>query len=89
MPITDQDALIVADVQNDFCPGGQLAVAGGDSIIEPIHRIARKFEHVILTQDWHPVGHSSFASSHAGKKPFEQIKLSYGMQTLWPELGVL
>ncbi len=85
MQITAQDVLLVIDVQNDFCPGGQLAVAGGDSVIGPIHKIAPKFAHIILTQDWHPAGHSSFASSHAGKKPYEQIELSYGMQTPWPD----
>jgi nicotinamidase/pyrazinamidase len=85
MHITPQDALIVIDVQNDFCPGGALAVAGGDEVIEVIHRIALNFEHLILTQDWHPKGHASFASSHPGKAPFEQIALSYGSQTLWPD----
>ena len=85
MKITSGDVLIVIDVQNDFCPGGQLAVAGGDEVIEPIHRIAARFEHVVLTQDWHTADHFSFASAHAGKKPFEQIELSYGMQTLWPD----
>lgn len=83
--MTDRDVLVVIDVQNDFCPGGALAVADGDAVIKIIHRVAAKFEHVILTQDWHPAGHSSFASSHAGKKPFEQVELSYGMQTLWPD----
>lgn len=85
MKIVLHDVLIVIDVQNDFCPGGALAVAGGDLVIEPIHRLARRFEHVILTQDWHTPDHFSFASAHAGKKPYEQIELSYGMQTLWPE----
>jgi nicotinamidase/pyrazinamidase len=85
MQITANDVLVVIDVQNDFCPGGALAVAEGDAVIEVIHRVAPRFEHVILTQDWHPVGHSSFASSHAGKKPYEQIELSYGVQTLWPD----
>jgi nicotinamidase/pyrazinamidase len=85
MQITPQDALIVIDVQNDFCPGGALAVPGGDSVLSPIHRIAPRFQHVILTQDWHPAGHTSFASSHPGKQPFEQIELSYGTQTLWPD----
>jgi nicotinamidase/pyrazinamidase len=85
MQVMPQDVLIVTDVQNDFCPGGALAVRGGDSLIEPIHKIASRFQHVVLTQDWHPAGHSSFASSHTGKQPFEQIELSYGMQTLWPE----
>lgn len=85
MQITAQDVLLVVDVQIDFCPDGQLAVAGGDLVIEPIHRIAPRFAHIILTQDWHPAGHASFASSHLGKHPYEQIELSYGMQTLWPD----
>ncbi len=83
--ITPQDALLIIDVQNDFCPGGALAVQAGDLVIPVIHRIAPRFEHVLLTQDWHPAGHSSFASSHSGKQPFEQIDLSYGPQTLWPD----
>ena len=78
------DVLIVIDVQNDFCPGGALAVTDGDAVIDVILRIAPRFEHVILTQDWHPANHTSFASSHAGKKPYDQIELSYGPQTLWP-----
>jgi nicotinamidase/pyrazinamidase len=78
------DVLVVIDVQNDFCPGGALAVAEGDAVIEVIHKIAPRFEHVVLTQDWHPADHISFASAHAGKNPFEQIDLSYGQQTLWP-----
>jgi nicotinamidase/pyrazinamidase len=85
MEITSQDVLLVIDVQNDFCPGGQLAVAGGDSVIDPIHKIASKFAHIVLTQDWHSASHASFASSHPGKHPFEQIELSYGPQTLWPD----
>jgi nicotinamidase/pyrazinamidase len=85
MQITAQDVLVVIDVQNDFCPGGALAVANGDAVIEAVHRVAPRFEHIVLTQDWHPVGHSSFASSYAGKKPFEQVELSWGTQTLWPE----
>jgi len=85
MQITAQDVLVVIDVQNDFCPGGTLAVADGDAVIDPIHRVASCFEHIVLTQDWHPAGHSSFASGYVGKQPFEQIELSYGMQTLWPD----
>jgi nicotinamidase/pyrazinamidase len=85
MQITDQDVLIVVDVQNDFCPGGALAVADGDAVIPAIHRVAPLFEHIVLTQDWHTPDHSSFASAHAGKKPYGQIELSYGMQTLWPD----
>jgi nicotinamidase/pyrazinamidase len=84
MEITAQDVLVVVDVQNDFCPGGTLAVADGDAVIDVIHRIAPKFEHIVLTQDWHPVGHTSFAASHPGKHPFDSIELSYGTQTLWP-----
>jgi nicotinamidase/pyrazinamidase len=84
MRITATDVLIVIDVQNDFCPGGQLAVAGGDSILEPIHRVALLFEHIVLTQDWHPADHTSFAAAHPGKQPYDAIDLSYGRQTLWP-----
>ncbi|HEV2579087.1 MAG TPA: nicotinamidase [Acidobacteriaceae bacterium] len=80
------DALLVIDMQRDFLPGGSLAVAGGDAIIPGINAIATKFEHVILTQDWHPLGHISFASSHAGKQPFtDTIEAPYGTQTLWPD----
>ncbi len=78
-------ALIVIDVQNDFCPGGALAVAGGDEIVAPINAIMDEFDAVILTQDWHPAGHSSFASSHPGKTPFEMIDMPYGAQVLWPD----
>jgi nicotinamidase/pyrazinamidase len=78
-------ALIVIDLQNDFCPGGALAVAGGDDIVPLVNEIARYFAHVILTQDWHPRHHSSFASSHPGKSPFETIQMPYGEQTLWPD----
>jgi nicotinamidase/pyrazinamidase len=85
MKITPSDALLVIDVQNDFCPGGALAVPGGDEVIPVIERIAPLFAHILLTQDWHPAGHGSFASTHAGKQPFEQIELSYGPQTLWPD----
>jgi nicotinamidase/pyrazinamidase len=85
MQIIPTDALLVIDVQNDFCPGGALAVADGDAVIEPIHRAAQHFQHIILTQDWHTADHNSFASAHPGKKPFEQIKLGYGSQTLWPD----
>jgi nicotinamidase/pyrazinamidase len=84
MQINENDVLLVIDVQNDFCPGGALAVPRGDEVIEPIHRIAPRFEHIVLTQDWHPLEHSSFAASYPGKKPFESIELAYGVQTLWP-----
>lgn len=85
MKIESHDMLIVIDVQNDFCPGGALAVPDGDEVIEPIGRVAERFRHIILTQDWHTPGHSSFASSHSGTKPFEQIRMPYGLQTLWPD----
>jgi nicotinamidase/pyrazinamidase len=81
----DDHALVLIDVQNDFCPGGALAVAGGDEIVPLINSLSRDFQHVILTQDWHPSAHSSFASSHGGKKPFETITMPYGEQTLWPD----
>jgi nicotinamidase/pyrazinamidase len=84
MEISSHDALLVIDVQNDFCPGGALAVDHGDEVIEVIQRIAPAFEHIILTQDWHPPGHHSFASAHI-KSPFETIELEYGVQTLWPD----
>jgi nicotinamidase/pyrazinamidase len=85
MQLTSHDVLLVIDVQNDFCPGGRLAVEDGDSVVQPILQIAPSFEHVILTQDWHPARHSSFASSHPGEKPFAQIRMPYGLQTLWPD----
>jgi nicotinamidase/pyrazinamidase len=85
MQIEPHDALIVIDVQNDFCPGGALAVADGDAVIPVIHRIAPLFQHIILTQDWHSAHHASFASAHPGKQPFDRIQLSYGEQTLWPD----
>ncbi len=77
--------LIIIDVQNDFCPGGRLAVNGGDEIVHPINKLASTYEHVVLTQDWHPEGHSSFASQHAGHEAFTQIDMPYGRQTLWPD----
>jgi len=79
------DCLIVVDVQNDFCPGGALEVKRGDEIVPLVNQLARKFENVALTQDWHPRGHISFASSHPGRKPFETKKLRYGEQVLWPD----
>jgi nicotinamidase/pyrazinamidase len=79
------DCLIVVDVQNDFCPGGALAVPRGDEVVPLVNRIAARFSCVVLTQDWHPAGHASFASSHPGKKPFETIRLAYGKQVLWPD----
>ena len=81
----ETSCLMVVDVQNDFMPGGALAVAGGNEVVPIINRIGARFQHVILTQDWHPKGHASFASSHPGKKPFEVIDLPYGKQVLWPD----
>ena len=78
-------ALVVIDVQNDFCPGGALAVAGGDDIVQGINALMNDFDSVILTQDWHPAGHSSFASSHTGKAPLDLIDMPYGPQVLWPD----
>jgi nicotinamidase/pyrazinamidase len=83
--IGPQDVLIVVDVQNDFCPGGSLAVPRGDEVVGPISRLARQFEHVVLTQDWHPPGHQSFASAHPGRKPYDTIDVAYGSQILWPD----
>jgi nicotinamidase/pyrazinamidase len=79
------EALIVIDVQNDFCPGGALAVADGDAVVPVVNRLIERFEHVVLTQDWHPAGHSSFASVHPGKEPFSATTMPYGEQTLWPD----
>lgn len=79
------DCLIVVDVQNDFMPGGALAVPRGDEIVPLVNRIAVQFAAVILSQDWHPAGHASFASSHPGRKPFETMRLAYGEQVLWPD----
>ncbi|MDR6430548.1 bifunctional nicotinamidase/pyrazinamidase [Brucella pseudogrignonensis] len=78
-------ALLVVDVQNDFCPGGALAVDKGDEILPAINRLIDESEHVILTQDWHPAGHLSFATSHPGKKPYDSVEMAYGQQTLWPD----
>ncbi|WP_316177266.1 MULTISPECIES: bifunctional nicotinamidase/pyrazinamidase [unclassified Bradyrhizobium] len=81
----NEDLLLIIDVQNDFCPGGALAVADGDAVVPVINRLSGKFDHIVLTQDWHPAGHSSFASSHPGKTPFESVTMPYGPQTLWPD----
>ncbi|WP_372574135.1 bifunctional nicotinamidase/pyrazinamidase [Ruegeria jejuensis] len=78
-------ALLVIDVQNDFCPGGALAVPGGDEIVPEINRMMEGFETVLLTQDWHPAGHSSFASSHAEAAPYDLVEMPYGPQVLWPD----
>jgi nicotinamidase/pyrazinamidase len=82
---SDRDVLLIVDIQNDFCPGGALAVPEGDEIVPAVNRLAGSFAHVILTQDWHPRGHTSFASSHPGKRPFDTIELPYGQQILWPD----
>lgn len=79
------DALLVIDVQNDFCPEGALAVPKGDEVVPAVNRLVARFAHVLLTQDWHPPGHRSFASAHTGKKPFETTELAYGTQVLWPD----
>lgn len=81
----DRTVLIVVDVQNDFCPGGHLAVPDGDAVVPVVNALGRRFRHVVLTQDWHPAGHASFASSHPGMTPFETIELAYGPQVLWPD----
>jgi len=79
------DALLVIDLQNDFCPGGALAIAGGDAIVPLINLLATRFDHVLLTQDWHPPKHISFATTHASREPYQVIEAPYGPQTLWPE----
>ena len=84
-PITSQDVLLVIDVQRDFCPGGSLAIKNGNAVVPIINRLVRHFSHVVLTQDWHPAAHHSFASSHAHKEPYDTIQLACGLQTLWPD----
>jgi nicotinamidase/pyrazinamidase len=81
----NDDVLIVVDIQNDFCPGGALAVPRGDEVVATVNRLAGMFRNVVLTQDWHPRGHFSFASTHPGKKAFDSISASYGPQVLWPD----
>src|SRR5258707_12948846 len=81
----DDDLLLIIDVQNDFCPGGALAVADGDAVVPVINRLAERFAHIALTQDWPPSRHSSFATSHPGSAPFDTISMPYGEQTLWPD----
>jgi nicotinamidase/pyrazinamidase len=81
----NDDLLLIIDVQNDFCPGGTLAVADGDAVVPVINRLSQRFAHVVLTQDWHPSGHSSFATSHPASAPFETVAMPYGPQTLWPD----
>jgi nicotinamidase/pyrazinamidase len=79
------DVLVVVDVQRDFCPGGRLPVPGGEEVVPTINALAQRFRHVVLTQDWHPPGHQSFASAHPGRQPFQSIQLAYGSQVLWPD----
>lgn len=84
--LSDKDtALLVIDVQNDFCPGGALAVADGDAVVSPINQMISQSHNVILTQDWHPAGHHSFASAYDDKAPFDMVTLDYGPQVLWPD----
>jgi nicotinamidase/pyrazinamidase len=83
--IGGSDVLLVVDAQNDFCPGGKLAVPRGDEIVPLVNRLAARFPHVVLTQDWHPPSHQSFASTHPGRKPYEMIEVAYGPQILWPD----
>ena len=83
--VTAADALLIVDIQNDFCPGGALAVPEGDAIVPLVNRLAERFDHVLLTQDWHPPRHRSFASSHSGGQPFGTVRLDYGDQVLWPD----
>lgn len=83
------DALIVIDIQNDFCPGGALAVAGGDEILAPVNALLEAYQVKVLTQDWHPAGHGSFASQHPGAAPFSVTTLPYGEQVLWPDHCVI
>jgi nicotinamidase/pyrazinamidase len=85
LTITDRDVFLVVDIQNDFCPGGNLAVPRGDEVVPLVNQLASRFAHVVLTQDWHPPGHQSFASAHARRKPYETIEVSYGPQILWPD----
>jgi nicotinamidase/pyrazinamidase len=83
--VLEGDVLLVVDVQNDFCPGGRLPVPRGDEVVPVVNDLAARFEHVVLTQDWHPPGHQSFASSHPGTEPYGTIQVGYGAQILWPD----
>ena len=85
MAVGPHDVLLVVDIQNDFCPGGALAVPRGDEVVPLVNRLAARFAHVVITQDWHPARHLSFASSHPGRKPYETIEVAYGPQILWPD----
>ncbi|MCB1461334.1 MAG: bifunctional nicotinamidase/pyrazinamidase [Nitratireductor sp.] len=83
--LTESDVLVVIDVQKDFCAGGALEVQNADAVVEPINKLMDVFPNVAISQDWHPVGHKSFYTSHEGKKPFETVEMPYGEQILWPE----
>ena len=83
--MSSEAALLIVDLQNDFCPGGALAVPEGDQIVPLVNELAQRFDHVLQTQDWHPEGHHSFASQHAGKEPMETVQMDYGEQVLWPD----
>jgi nicotinamidase/pyrazinamidase len=83
--ITESDILVIVDLQNDFCPGGTLPVPRGDEIVSIVNRLGERFRHVVLSQDWHPALHKSFASTHPGKQPFETVSFAYGPQVLWPD----
>lgn len=85
MPLRETDCLVLIDMQYDFMPGGALAVAEGDLLVPVANRLAGRFAHVVATQDWHPAGHSSFASQHPGHDPFSTVEMPYGTQTLWPD----
>ena len=85
LSIRDREVLLVVDIQNDFCSGGGLSVPAGDEVVPAVNRLAGRFRHVVLTQDWHPRGHLSFASSHPGAKPYQTIEVAYGPQILWPD----
>jgi nicotinamidase/pyrazinamidase len=85
LQVSNRDVLLVVDIQNDFCPGGRLAVPRGDEVVPLVNRLGEQFKHVLLTQDWHPPDHLSFASSHPGKKPYDTVQVSYGPQILWPD----
>ena len=83
--ILSTDALLAVDVQNDFCTGGRLGIQGGEAVAAPINRVSGLFRTVVMTQDWHPPGHQSFASAHPGRRPYETVAMSYGDQVLWPD----
>jgi nicotinamidase/pyrazinamidase len=85
MKLGNRDVLVVVDLQNDFCPGGALPVPNGDEVVPVINQLTKRFSNLVLTQDWHPADHASFASMHPGKRPYDSIPLAYGPQTLWPD----